>query len=133
MYSEKVQTLALIEDITCIEVRTPSGQLIDANEMILDHAYALDQSDHPQLPDYGITGVYQRISKDTRQLFHIQSDGPDALFITGIPKSGTCDTFSNQFKFQDPLFISYWEDSEIGYLFQIIKLKTRHENNSIRP
>ena len=48
----------------------------------------------------------------------MDENGTDILFVTGIPKTRNSNTM---FRLEKFLWISYWEDNNIGYLYQIIR------------
>lgn len=70
-------------------------------------------------PDYAITGYFQGSPEDTYEskLFTIDPKGPHRLYVTGISKKIKDDP---NFRLNNPLWVGYWEDNRIGYLFQII-------------
>lgn len=70
-------------------------------------------------PDYAITGYFQGSPEDIYEskLFTIDPNGPHILYVTGMSKKIKDDP---NFRLNDPLWVGYWEDNRIGYLFQII-------------
>ena len=58
-------------------------------------------------------------NKFNRVKFIINDNGTDRLFVTGFKKN-IPDEEKEKIRFENPKFISYFEDTEYGYLFQII-------------
>ena len=63
-------------------------------------------------------GVNINIRTNTINIFIMDENGTDILFVTGIPKTRNSNTM---FRLEKFLWISYWEDNNIGYLYQIIR------------
>lgn len=114
MYQKQVETLTL-EQIP-LNFKDMEGNEISKDNPIIDFGYPIENIGCPFLPDYGIKGFFQVIDHNSKNEFIIFPQGPHILFITGVNKGKT-----EQFKINNPLSISYWEDTHIGYLFQIDK------------
>lgn len=119
MYSEKVKTLTLDKaNITfCILGEKGKEVEISLNYLVSDWLYHLGYN-WVYGPDYGISGYFRQENKFSKVVFIINDNGPDKLFVTGIKKDQKQD--KENIRFENTKFISYFEDTEYGYLFQII-------------
>ena len=121
MYSEKVKTLTL-DKANIIFGITSGGKRdveISLNYLISDWLYKLGNVGIYG-PDYGCSGYFIQENKFSKVKFIINDNGTDKLFVTGFKKNIPNEEkvklrFDNHAK-----FISYFEDTEYGYLFQII-------------
>ena len=80
-------------------------------------------------PDYTLRGFYRNINKRMVNEFIVSPKGTDILLITGVPKGGELDAF----KWHKPKYISYWEDSNKGFLFQIFEEKRYSDGYILSP
>lgn len=119
MYQEKVKTLTLDKAniVFCILGENQKEIEISLNYQVSDWLYKL-YGTGIYGPDYGISGYFRQENKFSRVIFIINDNGPDKLFVTGVDK--TNDNDKVKIRFINPKFISYFEDNELGYLFQII-------------
>lgn len=70
-------------------------------------------------PDFFIKGNFRYQNHFMKDIFTISEEGKDILFITGIPKNSS-ENLLSMVKIPNAKFMTYWEDSKIGYLTQII-------------
>lgn len=115
MYKDQVETLTF-EQIP-LEFKDEKGRPISKNDLVIDYATQLVTVDSPFLPDLAITGYFQMINKNAKNQFIIMKDGPHALFLTGVPQGNT-----EIYKLNNPINITYWQDTNIGYLFQVVNI-----------
>lgn len=73
-------------------------------------------------PDFFTKGDFRYQNHFMKNIFHISEDGNDILFVTGIPKNSS-ENILSMVKIPNAKFITYWEDSQIGYLTQIINVE----------
>ena len=84
-----------------------------------DLAFDCSVRSNQYLPDYAIKG-YFRVDKNLQHPVFIENtNGPHLLYITGIPRN-LPEVERNRFRFQEHIWLSYWEDKHIGYLFQVV-------------
>lgn len=120
MYSEKVKTLTLDKAniIFGITLRGRMDIEISLNYLVYDWFYKLGNSS-VYGPDYGCSGYFMQENKFNRVKFIINDNGTDRLFVTGFKKNISNEE-KEKIRFENTKFISYFEDTEYGYLFQII-------------
>lgn len=122
MYKELVKKLTLdkvgIDDF----VDELGNILISGSFMVEDLMVPLDPYGI-NLPDYAIFGHFSTIDHYMRKIFHINQKRDHILYITGLDK----DKPKEQYRFPNPVYVSYWEDNKIGYLVQIIKNSFHHD------
>lgn len=70
-------------------------------------------------PDFFIKGNFMYQNHFMKNIFTISEEGKDILFITGIPKNSS-ENLLSMVKIPNAKFMTYWEDSKIGYLTQIV-------------
>lgn len=71
------------------------------------------------IPDYAIKGYFKVDENMLHPVFIENVDGPHLLYISGMPRNISIQE-KNKFRFPDPVWLSYWEDKYIGYLFQVV-------------
>lgn len=71
------------------------------------------------IPDFAIRGFFRKVDHHSKNEFIVSDKGPDVILITGVPKSYPS---LEPFRYKDPKFTSYWEDSVKGVLFQVFSL-----------
>ena len=71
------------------------------------------------IPDYAIKGYFKVDKNRLYPVFIENTNGPHLLYISGMPKNIPIDE-RNKFRFPNPVWLSYWEDRYIGYLFQVV-------------
>lgn len=118
MYQDQVETLTL-EQIPLI-FKDEGGSIIPKNGLVIDFAHPLANSGSPFLPDMGICGYFQKVNKNSHNEFIIMEEGPHVLFITGVTKGQT-----EKFKFKNSISTMYWQDTDTGYLFQILDINKK--------
>ena len=75
-------------------------------------------------PDFGITGIFKSINKFQELVFYPDIKGikgSEMFLITGIPKGSDLSKFRILEK-DKIIFQGYWEDSKIGYFYQVIDI-----------
>lgn len=127
MFPEKVSTVTV--DKIGIKVVENSKLLSGIIPLIEDMGIDCHVSSNPYLPDYVIPGYW--LNDALHPQFLANGDGPHLLYATGIPK-GVQGNEREKFRFPERLFISYWEDTQLGYLFQVVArdLAVKHLVNS---
>lgn len=71
------------------------------------------------IPDYAIKGYFKVDKYMLHPVFIENTNGPHLLYISGMPRNIPIDE-RNKFRFPNPVWLSYWEDRYIGYLFQVV-------------
>lgn len=84
-----------------------------------DLAFNCSVRSNPYLPDYAIKGYFTVDENLQHRVFIENTNGPHLLYITGIPRN-IPEVERNRFRFQEYIWLSYWEDKYIGYLFQAV-------------
>lgn len=75
-------------------------------------------------PDFGITGIFKNINKFQELVFYPNIKGikgSEMFLITGIPKGSDLSKFRISEK-NKIIFQGYWEDSKIGYFYQVVDI-----------
>lgn len=116
MFPEKVKTVTV--DKLKLELLSDRFNDIPGIPMIEDIGIDCHVSSNPYLPDYVIPGYWLKDLLAPQFLVNI--NGPHLLYITGIPKAIKDKTERSKFRFNDKLYVSYWEDNNLGYLFQVV-------------
>lgn len=78
----------------------------------------------PNAPDFGITGIFKSINKFQELVFYPDIKGikgSEMFLITGIPKGSDLSKFRISEK-NKIIFQGYWEDSKIGYFYQVVDI-----------
>lgn len=84
-----------------------------------DLAFNCSVRSNPYLPDYVIKGYFTVDKNLQHRVFIENTNGPHLLYITGIPRN-LSNAERNRFRFPERIWLSYWEDKPIGYLFQVV-------------
>ena len=84
-----------------------------------DLAFDCSVRSNQYLPDYAIKGYFTVDENLQHPVFIENTNGPHLLYITGIPRN-LPEVERNRFRFQEHIWLSYWEDKHIGYLFQVV-------------
>lgn len=71
------------------------------------------------IPDYAIKGYFKVDENMLHPVFIENTNGSHLLYISGMPRNIPIDE-RNKFRFPNPVWLSYWEDRYIGYLFQVV-------------
>lgn len=116
MYQEKIFHLFLSK--SRITFKDEYGNPLSLTEEVGDLATPII-SHQPFVPDFFIRGFYRKINKGMAHEFIIHKEGPQVMFITGIPVNHTP---LDPFKFRGRLFSSYFEDGVKGAFFQILSV-----------
>lgn len=121
MYSEKVKTLTLDKANIVFGITLGGSRMdieISLNYLVYDWFYKLGNAGIYG-PDYGCSGYFIQENKFNKVKFIINDNGTDRLFVTGFKKN-ISDEEKAKLRFDNIKFISYFEDNEYGYYFQII-------------
>lgn len=84
-----------------------------------DLAFDCGMRSNQYIPDYAIKGYFKVDENMLHPVFIENIDGPHLLYISGMPRNISVQE-KNKFRFPDPVWLSYWEDKYIGYLFQVV-------------
>ena len=103
-----------------------NDKLVDCKSLIKDIGIPFQDNDgipftnlDPNFPDYFILGEVSDIS--TMKLDPVDLGKTKILYITGIPKQAPS---LDEFKLNNTLWSSYYEDGYRGYLFQLISINS---------
>ena len=96
----------------------PYWNLIDSSRTRVDDImYPLIQDEKSiHSPQYAVIGRYMALAKNSASTFFIDTQGPHILYVTEVPK----EVDKTSYRFENALWVTYWEDDESGYLFQIL-------------
>lgn len=101
-----------------MEIYDSEGNLLPRETTLLDIAQKVNKKPEGNYyPDYYLRGFYSQQNHNTINKFKIDPMGSEILFITGIPHNLAQ---INRYKFKGCRFQSYWEDTKMGYLFQVL-------------
>lgn len=126
MFPEKVKSVTLDKSRITYYLQTTDIDNI-YNELpinpeiykVEDLAFDCSIRSSQYLPDYAIKG-YFKVDENLRYPVFIENtNGPHLLYITGMPKNISVEE-KNKFRFQNHMWLSYWEDNLVGYLFQVV-------------
>lgn len=124
MYQEKLFHSFLSK--SRIAFKDEYGNVLPLTEEVGDWATPII-SHQPFTPDFFIRGFYHKINKSLSHEFIIHKDGPQVIFITGIPiKHIPLDPF----RFKNRLFSSYFEDQVKGIFFQVLDVSETYIGES---
>ena len=84
-----------------------------------DLAFDCGMRSNQYIPDYAIKGYFKVDENMLHPVFIENIDGPHLLYISGMPRNIPVEE-KNKFRFPNPIWLSYWEDRYIGYLFQVV-------------
>ena len=91
--------------------------------MVKDLFKSWDTKGNNTYPDFYIRGYYYNEDHHSRDIFRIDDTGTHYLYITGVPKGTPKNSNAlNVFKLLNAQYMTYFEDSEIGYLIQITQI-----------
>lgn len=136
MFQSQVSTLTL--DKIPLVIQSLDVEIPENYEKLLveDIMYPIIQEGPHSifLPDYSIQGFF--MGGNNKKGKFILSQLPSTthiMYITGVPKaiSETAELVRQKFKIPQPEFLSYWEDSKIGYFIQVIKKPQDNEHQSL--
>lgn len=129
MFTDLVSTLTL--DKTRIIYPNFATNNLDIRKiMVKDLFKSWDTNGNNTYPDFYIRGYYYNKDHHSRNIFRIDDTGTHYLYITGVPKGTPKNSNAlNVFKLLNAQYMTYFEDSEIGYLIQIMA----NDNNGIYP
>lgn len=115
MYADKLVTLYLNK--SKLRMRDDRGNILPYETELQEVARLNPSHGSFYEPDYIIKGFYRPIEGRNGE-FIISEGGPNTLYVTGVPrdvKSLTPYRIPNKV-----VYSSYWEQSNMGYLFQVI-------------
>lgn len=69
-------------------------------------------------PQYAVIGRYVPLAKNLDPVFYIDANGPHILYVTEVPKGNI--EGHREYRFEQALWVTYWEDRDMGYLFQVV-------------
>lgn len=84
-----------------------------------DLAFKCSVRSNPYIPDYAIKGYFTIDEYLQHPVFIENTNGSHLLYITGIPRK-IPEVERNCFRFPEYVWLSYWEDKYMGYLFQVV-------------
>lgn len=121
MFTDLVSTLTL--DKTRIIYPNFATNNFDIRKiMVKDLFKSWDTKGNNTYPDFYIRGYYYNEDHHSRNIFRIDDTGTHYLYITGVPKGTPKNSNAlNVFKLLNAQYMTYFEDSQIGYLIQIVK------------
>lgn len=120
MFSELVSTLTL--DKTRIIYPNFSINHLDIRKIMVGDLFKpWDTNGNHTYPDYYIRGHYYNEDHYSKNIFRIDEYGPDIMYITGVPKNYNIGIDNFKYPYPYAKYMTYFEDSEIGYLIQIVK------------
>lgn len=122
MFTDLVSTLTL--DKTRIIYPNFATNNLDIRKiMVKDLFKSWDTNGNNTYPDFYIRGYYYNEDHYSRNIFRIDDTGTHYLYITGVPKGTPKNSNAlNVFKLLNAQYMTYFEDSEIGYLIQITQI-----------
>lgn len=122
MFTDLVSTLTL--DKTRIIYPNFATNNLDIRKiMVKDLFKSWDTKGNNTYPDFYIRGYYYNEDHYSRNIFRIDDTGTHHLYITGVPKGTPKNSNAlNVFKLLNAQYMTYFEDSEIGYLIQITQI-----------
>lgn len=122
MFTDLVSTLTL--DKTRIIYPNFATNNLDIRKiMVKDLFKSWDTKGSNTYPDFYIRGYYYNEDHHSRNIFRIDDTGTHYLYITGVPKGTPKNSNAlNVFKLLNAQYMTYFEDSEIGYLIQITQI-----------
>lgn len=122
MFTDLVSTLTL--DKTRIIYPNFATNNLDIRKiMVKDLFKSWDTKGNNTYPDFYIRGYYYNEDHHSRNIFRIDDTGTHYLYITGVPKGTPKNSNAlNVFKLLNAQYMTYFEDSEIGYLIQITQI-----------
>lgn len=115
MYREQLKTLYLNK--SRIVFKDEYNQALDRDIEVQDFC---KDTELPEgiLPDYYCRGFLRKIDKGLKLEFIMSEQGPDYLYITGLPKE---EKDIAQYRLKGVIYTSYWQDTSKAYLFQVVK------------
>jgi hypothetical protein len=122
MFTDLVSTFTL--DKTRIIYPNFATNNLDIRKiMVKDLFKSWDTKGNNTYPDFYIRGYYYNEDHHSRNIFRIDDTGTHYLYITGVPKGTPKNSNAlNVFKLLNAQYMTYFEDSEIGYLIQITQI-----------
>lgn len=119
MYKSLVETLTL--DKIRLNFKTKRGKFIDSTKISVgDCFYPTNEDMGDYFPDYGLVGDYKVGNHFKEVTFIPDPNGNYILYVTGMPLFRPY--LSKKFRLGETEFKSYWQDSKIGYLAQVIQI-----------
>lgn len=122
MYSSLVGKLTL--DKIRVNFKLKNGKYIDSRRICIEDCFYHTSEDLGEyFPDYGLVGDIRVIDHYREVLFIPNPSGNSILYVTGIPLVRLVNRYYlESYKLKDTKFMSYWQDSKIGYIAQIIDI-----------
>lgn len=126
MFPERVKSVTLDKSRITYYLQTPEGVQTRTECPINPELYQVEDlafnchvRSNQYLPDYAIKGYFTVDEYLQHPVFIENTNGSHLLYITGIPRN-LPEVERNRFRFQEHIWLSYWEDKHIGYLFQVV-------------
>ena len=122
MFTDLVSTLTL--DKTRIIYPNFATNNLDIRKiMVKDLFKSWDTKGNNTYPDFYIRGYYYSEDHHSKNIFRVDENGNYYLYITGVPKGTPKNGKAvDMFKIGGAQYMTYFEDSQIGYLIQIVKI-----------
>lgn len=119
MFPERVKSVTLDKSQIKYYLGHEDCSINSENYLVEDLAFDCSIRSNPYLPDYAIKGYFKIDKYMQNPVFIENTNGPHLLYITGIPKN-IPEIEKIKFRFSKYIWLSYWEDNHIGYLFQVV-------------
>lgn len=125
MFTDLVSTLPL--DKTRIIYPNFATNNLDIRKIMVEdlfNRWGIVNDDNSYLyPDFYISGHYYSEDHHSKNIFRVDENGNYYLYITGVPKGTPKNGKAvDIFKIGGAQYMTYFEDSQIGYLIQIVKI-----------
>lgn len=114
MFPNKVFNLYLSK--SRINFRDEYGNRLSTTDIIGDYADPIISNDK-YCPDFYLKGFFRKIDHNLLTEFIISNQGPQVLFVTGVPLEANP---LERFKFKGIKYSSFYRDDVKGVLFQIL-------------
>lgn len=119
MYKSLVESLTL--DKIRVNFKSKRGKYIDASKITIGECFYPTNGDlGDTFPDYGLVGDYRVLNHYKEVIFTPNPSGNYIMYVTGMPLLRP--HYSKKFRLEEVEFQTYWQDSKIGYLTQIIQI-----------
>ena len=127
MYIDKLVSLYLNK--SKLNLYDSNGELLSYEAEVGEHCKVSSGEysgvSYPFTPDFELRGILVN-NKRGNPRFYITSTGSAILYITGVNPN----SLLNPFRVKEPLFSSYWEQKQTGYLFQVVRINTIQNENT---
>lgn len=124
MYQEKTKTITL--DKTHIlfygvsDIDTEFSMLPKDTTLVEDIADPCGSKTNPYLPDYVARGYFKfDPNGSSKPRIFLEEEGTHFVYFTSMPKD-VSEAEKAKYRLLDTEWVSYWEDTTYGYLFQVM-------------